>query len=77
MDTRASATVLVLAPVIISTSAIFLKKTGSRMHSNPKFGRRRGGVTYINNREKGNFQNSVLAHSFTNILLISTHFLTL
>jgi hypothetical protein len=36
----------------ILSSAIFLKKIGSRMHSDLKFSRRGGGVSYINAREK-------------------------
>jgi hypothetical protein len=56
---------------IIKTSAIFLKKIGSGMHSDPKFGQRRG-MCYIDATVKGfwdaipayvllskNFQNAV------------------
>jgi hypothetical protein len=34
-------------------SAIFLKKIGSVTHSDPKFGWRGEGVSYIDAREKG------------------------
>jgi hypothetical protein len=33
-------------------SAIFLKKIGPETHSDPKFGRREGGVNYIDARKK-------------------------
>jgi hypothetical protein len=39
-------------------SAIFLKKIGSGMHSDPKFDQRGGGDSYINAKEK-TFQNAV------------------
>jgi hypothetical protein len=46
--------------VTVLRSAIFLKKMGSGTHSDPKFGRRGGGVSYIDYRKKG-FRNSVPA----------------
>jgi hypothetical protein len=62
------------------SSAIFLKKIGSGMHSDPKFGWRGGGVSYIDAREKRfqntipacallrkNFSNNILACSVTKI----------
>jgi hypothetical protein len=65
--------------------AIFLKKIGSRTHSDPKFSQRRGGVSYIDARKKRfqnagpacvvlrkNFWNGVLVCSITKILLITT-----
>jgi hypothetical protein len=39
-------------------NAIFLKKIGSGTHSDPKFGRRGGGVSYIDDRKK-RFRNAV------------------
>jgi hypothetical protein len=68
----------------IRTSVIFLKKIGSIMHSNPKFGWRGGGVGYIAVRTKGyhntvlacvlrmNTQTGVAAHSVSKIPLIRT-----
>jgi hypothetical protein len=38
--------------VIVTVSASFLKKIGSRRHSDPKFGRRGGGVSHIDPRGK-------------------------
>jgi hypothetical protein len=64
---------------LIVTSAIFVKKIGSRVHSDSEFGRRGRGVSYIDAREekvpawillRKNFQNGVLARSVTKISLI-------
>jgi hypothetical protein len=38
---------------MILNSAIFLKKTGSGMHSDQKFGLRVGSFSYIDARKKG------------------------
>jgi hypothetical protein len=45
-------------------SAIFLKKIGSETHSDPKFGRRGGGVNYIDARKKKRSWNVVRLTSF-------------
>jgi hypothetical protein len=36
----------------VRPSAIFIKEIASRMHSDPYFGRREGGVSYIDVRER-------------------------
>jgi hypothetical protein len=38
---------------IVTTSVIFINKVGSGAHRDPKFGRRGGGVSYIDARIKG------------------------
>jgi hypothetical protein len=62
-------------------SAIFLKKIGSGTYSDPKFGQREGGASYIDAGKKRfqdavpacvlrkNFQNSIPAYSITKIPL--------
>jgi hypothetical protein len=69
---------------IITGRAIFLKKKGFGIHSDTKFGRRGGGVSYMNAREKRfqnaipaggllrkNFWNGIVARSITKIPLIT------
>jgi hypothetical protein len=68
----------------VSVSAIFLKKIGSGMHSDQKFGQRARGVRYIDAgkkrfrngipacaRSRKNFWNGVPARSITKIPLVS------
>jgi hypothetical protein len=67
---------------LISSDNFFLKKTGSGMHSDTKFGRKGGGVTYIEVRKKRfrnvipacvhlrNFRRGVPARSVTKIALL-------
>jgi hypothetical protein len=46
--------------MLLVISAISLQKTGSGTHSDPKYSRTRGGVSYINARKK-RFLNTIPA----------------